>query len=187
MNKIGGADESLMGSLRQGGPERLTGAEFQGTRSSAISRVERLARVISMQSMQDLGYMMAEHTQQLMTEETYVDITGRHQEDLSQVFGNGKKAKVSPFDLMINYDVMVSDGSLPNGSMDSWTQVYKLLVENPGVGQRFDMVRIFEYIATLGGAKNVGDFKIQTKVMSDEQVMNQAQQGNIMPLENNFA
>jgi hypothetical protein len=182
MNKIGGADESLMGALRQGGPERLTKGEFQGTRSSAISRVERLARIISMQSMQDLGYMMAEHTQQLMSEETYVDITGRWQEELTQIFGNGSKAKVSPFDLMVNYDVMVSDGSLPNGSMESWSQIYKILAENPGLGQQFDMVRIFEYIATLGGAKNVSDFKIKPKILPDNEVMDQANKGNIIPM-----
>ncbi len=182
MQRIGAVDESLMGILRQGGPERLTKGEFQGTRSSAISRVERLARIISMQAFHDLGYMMAEHTKQLMSEETYVDITGRWQEELAQMFGNDKRAKVTPFDIMTNYDVTISDGSLPNGPTELWSQIAKILTENPGVGQQFDMVRIYEYIFTLGGAKNVSDFRVKPKVLPDEQVMEQANRGNIVPL-----
>jgi len=59
MQKIGAADDAMMGSLRQGGPERLTGKEFQGTRVGAVSRLERVARVVGLQGMQDIGYMFA--------------------------------------------------------------------------------------------------------------------------------
>jgi hypothetical protein len=68
MDRISGADQSMSGSLRQSGPERLTGAEFSGTRSSAVSRLQRLAMIIGMQFMQDIGTQFAVHTQQYMSQ-----------------------------------------------------------------------------------------------------------------------
>ncbi len=182
MQRIGGTDESLSGVLRSGGPERLTKGEFQGTRTSAFSRIERLIKVISMQAFQDLGYMLAEHTQQLMSEETYVDITGRWQEELVSVYGNNAKAKVSPFDLMVNYDVMVTESNNQGGDLNLWTQVYKSISENQGLAQQFDMVRLFEFVAQLGGAKNISDFKVKPKVLPDEQVIRMQEQGNVLPM-----
>jgi hypothetical protein len=135
-----------------------------------------------MQAFTDLAYMMASHTQQLMSQEVYVDITGRWQDELQAVFGGETKAKVSPFDLLIDFDVIGSGASIPSGSMDLWTQMFKILAENQGLSQQFDMIRIFEYIAQLGGAKNVSDFRVRSKVMPNEQVLKQAQAGNIMPL-----
>jgi len=67
MNNLVGTDESMMGSMRQGGPERLTKAEYQGTRQSSFSRLEHMAKVVSMQAMQDIAYFFASHTQQLMS------------------------------------------------------------------------------------------------------------------------
>ena len=67
MDRISGADQSMQGSLRQGGPERLTKSEFQGTRGSAVSRLQRIAMIIGMQFFQDIGTMFAVHTQQYMT------------------------------------------------------------------------------------------------------------------------
>jgi hypothetical protein len=182
MQRIGGTDESLSGVLRSGGPERLTKGEFQGTRTSAFSRIERMIKVIAMQGFQDLGYMMASHTQQLMSESTYVDITGRWQEELISVFGNNAKAKVSPYSLLVNYDTMVNEPNLGGGDLELWTQVYKTITENQGLAQQFDMVRLFEFIAQLGGAKNISDFKVKPKVLPDEQVLNMAQQGNVIPM-----
>jgi hypothetical protein len=182
MQRIGGTDESLSGVLRSGGPERLTKGEFQGTRTSAFSRIERMIKVISMQAFQDLGYMMASHTQQLMSEDTYVDITGRWQEELMSVFGNNAKTKVSPFDLLVDYDVTVNEPNLGGGDIDMWTQVYKTISENQGIAQQFDMVRLFEFIAQLGGAKNISDFKVKPQVLPDEQVMRMAEQGNVVPM-----
>ena len=70
MDRISGADQSMMGALRQGGPERLTKSEFQGTRGSAVSRLQRIAMLTSMQFMQDISYMFAIHTQQYLSKET---------------------------------------------------------------------------------------------------------------------
>jgi hypothetical protein len=188
MDRISGADQSMQGALRMTGPERLTGAEFQGTRGSAISRLQRVAMIIGMQFMQDIGNMFAVHTQQYMSQDTYVKIVGRYADQLTNIFGaNATRAKVSPMDMAINYDLITRDGSIPGGNFSqAWLELFKVIGTTPELMQQFDTTRIFMYIAGQLGAKNVEDFRrnlnqVQGQVMPDEQVQNQLQAGNLVP------
>ncbi len=188
MDRISGADQSMQGALRMTGPERLTGAEFQGTRGSAISRLQRIAMIIGMQFMQDVGTMFAVHTQQYMTQDTYVKIVGRYEEQLMAILGTkSNRARVSPIDMAVNYDLLVRDGSIPGGNFSqAWIELFKVIGTTPELMQQFDVTRIFMYIAGQLGAKNVEDFRrnlnrVQGQVMPDEQVQKQLQAGNIIP------
>ena len=187
MDRISGADQSMQGALRMGGPERLTGAEFQGTRGSAISRLQRIAMIIGMQFMQDVGTMFAVHTQQYMSQDTYIRIVGRYAEQLTKTFGN-PRARVSPYDLAVNYDLIVRDGSIPGGNFSSsWIELFKTIGTSPELSQQFDVTRIFMYIAQQLGAKNVEDFRrninqIQGKTMPDEEVSREVERGNMVPV-----
>lgn len=187
MDRISGADQSMQGMLRQGGPERLTKSEFQGTRGSATSRLQRIAMLISMQFMQDIGTMFASHTQQYMSKDVYVKLTGDYQSTLAKQFGPDR-AKVSPFDLAINYDLIVRDGSIPGANFsDSWLQLFQTIGTSPELMQQFDIVRIFSYIAQQLGAKNIEDFKRVTNAttpvqMPDVNVQNQVRAGNMIPV-----
>lgn len=188
MDRISGADQSMQGALRQGGPERLTKGEFQGTRGSAVSRLQRLSMLVGMQFMQDIGSMFAVHTQQYMSKETYVKVVGRYKETLQKQFGKKDNLRVSPYDLAVNYDVIVRDGSIPGGNFsDAWLQMFSTIASTPELAGQFDVFRLFSYIATQLGAKNVDDFKkvaseTQMTQMPDQQVLDQAQAGNLVPL-----
>jgi hypothetical protein len=187
MDRISGADQSMQGALRQGGPERLTKSEFQGTRGAAVSRLQRLAMVVGMQFMQDIGTMFAVHTQQYLDEQTAVRITGSRTEQLKQMFGSNS-ARVSPYDLAVNYDLIVRDGSIPGGNFsDAWIEMFKTISTSPELMQQFDVTKIFMYIASQLGAKNVEDFRrnlgqIQQQTMPDQQVQDELQAGNIVPI-----
>lgn len=193
MQQLSGSDSPMMGSLRQGGPERLTSAEFQGTRTGAVNRLERMARLISYQAMQDIGRMFASNTQQLMSRPTYVKSAGQWPEVLRREFPNvsfGEPLQVSPFDLVIDYDVNVRDGSIPGANFnDSWIQLFQIIAGNQAIAQNFDVFRIFKHIARSLGAKNVDEFErvaqpqqqaIQPEMMPDEAVAQQVQQGNLV-------
>ena len=190
MQKIAATDDPIMGSLRRGGPERLTKGEFQGTQQGGYSRLARIAMIIGLQAMQDIGYQFATNTQQLMDEETYVRATGRWQEQLMGEYGvqpNGR-IKVSPFDLLVDYDVFVRDGSVPGSNFsEGWLQMFNILAGSEELMQQFDMTRIFMHIARSMGAKNVEEFKrnasqIQPTVMSDEGVAREVEKGNLTPV-----
>jgi len=191
MDRISGADASMQGSLRQGGPERLTSTEFQGTMGGGINRLERIAKVVGMQGMQDIGSFFGHHNKQMMTIPAYVKLAGDWQEVLIKEYGqdiNRGRIQVSPDTLNINYDVVVRDGSVPGGNYSSsWLQLFQTLASSPELAQNFDIVRIFTHIARNLGAKNVNDFvrrggDIQPKVMPNEAVANQVQQGNLVPV-----
>jgi hypothetical protein len=187
MDRIAGADQSMQGMVRLGGPERLTKGEFQGTRGSAISRLQRLAMIIGMQFMQDTGTMFAVHTQQYMSKETYVKVVGRYKDQLRATFGNKASIKVTPYDLAINYDVIVRDGSIPGGNFsEAWMQMFSTIASTPELYQQFDIFRIFTYIAQQLGAKNVEDFRrvannTNVTTMPDNQVIDQVNKGNLVP------
>lgn len=187
MDRISGADQSMQGALRQGGPERLTKGEFQGTRGSAVSRLQRIAMIFGMQFMQDVGTMFAVHTQQYMQKETYVKVFGRYKEQLAGIFGQ-KAIKVTPDQIAVNYDTIVRDGSIPGGNFsEAWLQMFGIIAQTPELHAQFDVFRIFSYIAQQMGAKNLEDFKktannVQPTTMPDQAVTNQVQAGNLVPL-----
>lgn len=184
MDKIGGTDAATMGSLRQGGPERLTGKEFEGTQKGAYTRLERVARIVGVQAMQDIGYMFAYHTQQFMSQELYVNTTGRWQETLMKEYQikDQKRMKVSPYDLLVSYDVKVRDGSVPGSNFSGvWMKMFEVLASHPELQQQFDLVRIFKHIARNSGAKNIEEFT-RVQVAPDDQVAAQANAGNTVPI-----
>ncbi len=188
MGKEMGVDSAAMGSLRKGGPERLTGQEFQGTRQGALNRMERIAKVVGLQGFQDIAYQFASNTQQMMSEETYVKAIGRSKDDILKQFGaqvQDGRLKVSPFDLLIEYDVFARDGSIPGGNYSAaQLELFKVIAQDEELRQGFDIFRIFSQIAVGAGFKNVEDFKRQTptQVMPDAQVQSQVQAGNLRPI-----
>lgn len=187
MDRISGADQSMQGAVRQSGPERLTRTEFQGTRGSAVSRLQHLSLLISYQLMQDIGTMFAVHNQQYLTKDTFVKATGRYGEQLQALFRE-QNIKVSPKDISVNYDLIIRDGTIPGNNIpDTLTQMFGIIGRSPELSQQFDMVRLFSYIAKESGVKNLEDFKkktnqIQPQVMPDEQLNQQVQAGNLVPM-----
>lgn len=188
MQRLVAADDSMMGMTRTSGPDRLTGQEFQGTRGSALSRLQRLSMMISLQAMQDIGFFFASHAQQYITKETYVQVLGDLPEKLAAEYAGGKtRIKVSPSDLYIEYDVIPRDGSIPGGNFsDSWIQLFNIIGTDPELRQMFDVPRIFIHIARELGAKNVEDFRkaislTKPKVVPDEVIEKEVDKGNIIP------
>jgi len=188
INRTSAVSDGLMGVSRKGG-ERVSSAEAQGDRVSALSRLERLAKVMSMQAFHDISRIFASHVQQFMTQETYVNVAGEWPKDLQGIYGagvSGGMVKVSPFDLLINYDIEVKDGSVPGGSYSSvWVELFQILSQNQEVGQQFDMVRIFKNIATGLGAKDVNSFvkqggEVLPQTMPNEDVLQQVDRGNLI-------
>lgn len=187
IQRVSAASDPLQGIMRQSG-ERKSATEARNSRQGALSRVEKASKLMSLQSMQDIAYMFASHTQQLMEDDTYVNIAGRMEEDLRKEYGTDQRVKVKPEDLIIDYDVVIHDGSSPGGEpADLWVNLYQIMAQNPEIAQQFDMVRVFKHIARQLGAKNVDDFQknvnqVQPQVLPDEKAINEVDKGNLVPL-----
>lgn len=185
MAKYSGATDGLMGINRHSS-ERVSATEARDTRGSALSRLEKAARVASLQTMYDLSYMLASHTQQLMETEQYVKIVGSWADRLAEDFGfqPGDRRLVNPLEILIDYDIVMPDGST-SGSGDPalWKDVLQIVAQQPELMAKIDTFRIFKHWARMSGAKNVDDFAVNAKVMPDEEVEAQAQAGNIIPMQ----
>ena len=187
IQRTSAAVDSLMGIMRVSG-ERRTATEARDARMSALSRLAKTARIASIMTIQDLGYMYASHTQQLMTKEVYVRTMGRYEQDLVKEYGEVSGMKVRPEDLHVNYDVAIHDGTVEIGERaDSWISLFQILASKPDLAANFDMVRIFKHLARLLGAKNVNEFMAKKPVGVEtkptEEVLKEAEKGNLVPLE----
>ena len=182
-----GAADSVQGLQRQGG-ERVTKAEFQDTRGAALSRLQKAARIISLQSMNDLARLFAYHTQQFMTEDTYVQVAGSTEQMLRAEYGiTDDFARVTPFDINISFDIKVHDGSVLGGeNISDWIQLYQAVLQNPEAAAQIDSTRMLLHVARLMKVANPFDFlkkeQVNVEVQSDEAVEDQVQQGNFAPI-----
>lgn len=186
MQRSSGAVDSLMGIMR-GGSERRSATESRNTQSGAISRLAKSAKVISLMTMMDLAYMFASNTQQFLTQDTYINTIGRYQEVLEAEYGTGGKA--SPGDLLINYDIVTSDGTVQSGDFaEVWQNIFNTVAANPDVGRGFDVVRIFKHLARITGAKNINEFvrkggSMDIKTAQDSEIEAEVQKGNMIPVD----
>lgn len=183
MDRVLGSEASIQGGIQRHG-ERITATEFQGYQGAALTRLERASKVAAMQAVNPLGIMLASHTQQFMTQAQYVAVAGEYEEELRAEFGDVEQLLVGPLDISVNYDVVMHDGSLPSaGDSSVWLGIFQMLAGNPALAQQFDIVRIFKHLARLSGAKNLGQFTVKNpQIMPDDQLMRQAEAGNIVPL-----
>ena len=191
MERVSGATHNMMGVMRPGS-ERRSATEFQGTQSSAMNRLERIARIVGLQAMQDIGYMFASHTQQLMSEDTYIKIVGEYEKELTETFGASiqkGRMKIRPDELLVEYDTIVRDGSVPGGNFSqAYVQMFQAASTSEFAASRIDLWRLFKWIMTQMGAKNVGEFELkrpamsQMQTMPDQEVERQVQQGNLKPM-----
>jgi len=186
MQQVTAAVDSVMGVMRTSG-ERRSATESRGATMGALSRLERSAKVSSIMAMHDLAYMLAVQTQQLMSEERYVQIVGRNQEILLNEYGvDSTRVPVSPLDILVDFDVVPKDGSNPRHvDTESMIQMFQVIAANEGLAQKFDMFRMFEHIARGSGATNIQDFRAKggsVGIGSDQDVEREAGAGNLIDI-----
>jgi hypothetical protein len=191
MNRNSGAVDSLQGIMRSGG-ERRSAAEFNGTFNSAISRLEHLAYITSQMYLTDIAYYCASHTQQLMSQETYVRAIGEWPALLLEEYGedlNTTALSVSPRDILVDFDVIFRDGTsmaLDSTAGSFWSSMFDRMASNPELNQTFDIVRIFRRLARISGAKDVNQFvrkggSIKAQQIGDTAALAQLKAGNLVP------
>ncbi len=185
------AVDVISGVVREGG-ERRSATEFRDARTSALSKVSKTAIIMAMQSMQDLGFMFASQTQQLMSEPMKVKLTGRWESDLRLEYGDQQNTMVDPRDIMVDTDVVVKSGTIPGSEpVDLWIQILQVMGTNPELTAGWDSNRILMHIARQLGATNARDFikasgqqqQVQPEVQSTTKVLDQVQAGNLVPVE----
>jgi hypothetical protein len=190
------ASPDTLSGMAQTKGERRSATEMRGQRTSALSRMDKTARLISIHYMKQIGFIMACNTQDYMSQASWVKIAGRYEEELRAEYGQSGFARVNPADIDCRFDVRPLDATNQGSDfLDSWVQLYQMIIQNPILLEQLDIFRIFKHIARLGGAKNVSSFiksggQVQGIVPSTAaeqgQMEQMIQQGNLVPLAGAF-
>jgi len=181
MRRVSATGETLQGGIGGGGrTTRISAREAGGAIGASLSRFQKNAQIIDMQSMQPLAEILASHTQEFMEESTYVKVMGDWPEKYGEdIRDQDQRLHINPLDLLVDYDIQPTNGQIP-GSEDPkvWTELFQIASQNPVISQSMDWLKMFKHIGRNLGAKNVDDFIVE--VQPDEQVRRAQLQGNLI-------
>jgi len=180
MNEIGqratGVSDSILGVLSKGG--RKTATEVRQSSTFGINRLKTSAEYYSAVGWSPMAQMMVQNSQQFYEAEKKFRIVGNLIQEAGEQFINVDAESIQGF-----YDFVPIDGTLPIDRLaqaNLWKELLAQMVRFPEIAAGYDISRIFAWVAQLAGLKNINQFKIQ--VRPDQQVADQAQRGNIVPL-----
>lgn len=151
---ISATNDNLRGVINSGG--RKSATEIRQSGEAGASRLAAHARLVSAQSMTPLAEMETINLQQNMSQEVYLRLLGSKAQEAP--------IRIGPEDIGGDFYFPVHDGTLPLDRvalLQVWREIFGVIIQNPQLAQIFDAVGMFEYIAELGGAKNLSTFKVQ--------------------------
>src|SRR5215469_2485321 len=154
---------------------RKTATEVRTSGEAGASRLAARARLISAQGMVDLAEQMSLNIQQLMTQEFYLQVVGQK--------GLENPVPIGPQQVAGDFFFPVNDGTLPidkTALLAVWKEIWMAITQNPLLAQKYDEGKLFEYIAEIGGAKNISAFRVS--MAPDAAVNAGAAAGNLVPL-----
>lgn len=177
--RMGDALSSITDNLRglQDSGGRKTATESRQSAEAGASRLAAHARLISSQGIVDLTEQMVLNIQQNMSEEFYLAVVGQD--------GRMAPMRIAPEMVTGDFYYPINDGTLPLdrvAMLDVWKEIFLAVAQDQQLRQEFSVTDIFGYLAELGGAKNIDRFKLQVNPMPSEQIQNQAQAGNLVPI-----
>jgi len=184
-NSVAGSDGAT-GQIVNRGP-RISAAQFTGSRITGLSRIGMAAEIISLQSHNELARMVAEHTQQFMKNETFIEVTQGLIAALENDFGKfGRRIKnqrlsVHPLDLIINYDLEAGDANVPGTEdVEGLFSLLTMAMQNPVLMQDVNITKMFKHIARQLGVKNIDQFMNAPEVKGNEEVLQQVDKGDLV-------
>lgn len=169
-----GATDNVMGMPTQGG--RKTATEVRSSNGFSTNRLKTLCEMASAYGIGPMAKRLVSNTQQFYDSNTKYKLVG----DLAQ-FAPGA-LEVSPEKIAGFYDFVPIDGTLPAdryAQAQLWQSLLQGMQQHPQILQSYDMPKLFSWIATLAGLRNVQRFRIN--VMPPGQVDRQLAAGNMVP------
>lgn len=171
-DSMAAVNDNLRGIVQSGG--RKTATEVRTSGEAGASRLAAHARLVSAQGIVDLTEQMSLNIQQNLSMSFYLKIVGQE--------GMEKPIQIGPEMLVGDFYYPVSDGSLPIDKvalLDIWKEILFGVAGDPVLRGNYDLVRMFEWVAELGGARNISQFKLDPG--SQEAMFQQLLANNVGP------
>lgn len=176
LQRLTGVSDNVMGMVNSGG--RKTATEVRQSTSMGVNRLKTVCEFFSAMGFSPLAQKLVQQSQQFYSEEKAFRIVG----DAAN-FAPGF-ATVTPDSIAGFYDYIPVDGSIPIdrfAQANLWQTMLQQVAQVPQVAMQYDLGRIFAWVASLAGLKNVQQFRIQG--VDPTQLAQQVQAGNSVPLE----
>jgi hypothetical protein len=172
-----GINDQIMGVLNTGG--RKTATEIRTAAGFGTNRLKTNTEYMSAMGFSRHSMKLVQNSQQFYDGEKKFKIVG----DLAM--GAGPKfMDVTPDLIMGFFNFSPVDGTLPvdrAAQANLWKDMMaNLRMMPPQVAAGYDWVKIFSWVGSLAGLKNINQFKIQ--VVPDGSLNGQVQQGNVIPM-----
>lgn len=174
-------------------PERPTAQGISAIEGRAISRMARIALIIDEQSRIPMAYQNLCNAAQWMSTEVILDVTGRDDELIRQGYNLPPGATgliASAWDLDPDMDILPLH-SMSQGpkNLPAMTEFAKVLMSVPGVSDGL-MARfgpgVTDFLVSMFREMGVSDIdwygRVNVTPMANEQVMQQVQAGNLVPM-----
>lgn len=176
MQRLTGVSDNVMGMVNQGG--RKTATEVRQSASLGINRLKTVCEFFSAMGFAPLSQKLLQQSQQFYNAEKQFRIVG----DAAN-FAPGF-ARVTPETIAGFYDYIPVDGSIPIdrfAQANLWQMMLAQVSKVPQISQQYDLGRIFAWVSSLAGLKNVQQFRMQP--MDPAALQNSVKAGNSVPLE----
>ena len=186
MRSVVGALDPMQGISRKSG-DRVTATEFSRTFTSGTSRFVQLAKTIYYQAHVPIAWQFAHNLIQYMSKGWSIEAVQGILE-LDNTYDKDQKILVLPEDIQIDFDLVAYDLDTP-GSDDpeSWMRLYDIATRDPNLQGAINFREVFVHIAKMLGAKDIKNFmnvvnNTQVQSMPNEEVANEVQKGNMVPI-----
>lgn len=153
-----GLNDNLLGLHHSGG--RKTATEVRTAGEAGVSRLAAMARVVSAQGMVELVNQMVVNIQQWLDPGFGLELMG----------DDGQLIVASPERLAGDFHYPIHDGTLPLDRvalLEVWQSIVLGIAKDPELRRVFNLPKIVEYVAELGGAKNISAFKLAIDVQQE--------------------
>lgn len=172
-----GVNDQIMGVLNQGG--RKTATEVRTSTGFGVNRQKTITEWMSATGFASHAKKLLSNSQQFYDAGAKLRRVG----DLAMTAGPSF-LNVTPDSIAGYFMPLPVDGTLPIDRMaqaNLWKEVLMGLTRMPPqIAMGFDMLKIFSWMAQLGGLKNINQMKVQ--MMDPAQLQNQAAMGNVVPI-----
>lgn len=173
IQRVLGVSDSAMGVLPQ--KSHTTATAVRTSTNFGLNRMKTNCEYYSAMGWSPFVQKLIQRTQQNMDFEMTLRVAG----DLSQ-FGT-PWVKVDPAKVAGFYDYIPVDGTMPIdrfAQANLWQMLLGQLQKFPQITATYDIAKIFAWVSSLAGIKNIAQFRITPDAM----LRQQAASGNVVPL-----
>lgn len=174
IQRVGGVVDNLMGMVNTGG--RKTATEVRNATGMATNRLKTPAEYGSAMGWQPLMTQMVQNTLQRYDGAMQLRVAG----DLTAASG---PIMATPESIAGMYDFIPVDGTLPIDRLaqgNFWKELIAVLAGSEGAMMSWDINSMIAHTMQLLGERNINKFRVQ--LGSPQQLAQQAQSGNVVPI-----